>query len=362
MLSTQIRPAQPGLFTAQALGVDDFELSQITAEFSAISSGELEHHLFDAPRPSEIVRLADKVARHTRSHGWLDQAAAQARIAEWKRHAFAQGEGRANADKVVLSLFDHTGQWSQPWEDAGYQVLRFDIQDNPVTGDVNEFGAGFFGDWFGDFDGLDIYAILAACPCTEFATSGARHFAAKDADGRTVAAVQLVHQTLRTIEYFRPAVWAIENPVGRIEKLGGLPPWRLAFDPHHLGDPYTKKTLLWGRFNANLPIAPVEASDGSKMHRKFGCNRLATKNARSATPEGFSYGFFMANNAQDNPALAIAYKYDRLDAGLLRAALDANVSAREIDELVADAYYMDMDDSAAESALRQAISTQNPPT
>ncbi|OTJ96584.1 DNA cytosine methyltransferase, partial [Pseudomonas aeruginosa] len=214
MLSTQIRPAQPGLFTAQALGVDDFELSQITAEFSAISSGELEHHLFDAPRPSEIVRLADKVARHTRSHGWLDQAAAQARIAEWKRHAFAQGEGRANADKVVLSLFDHTGQWSQPWEDAGYQVLRFDIQDNPVTGDVNEFGAGFFGDWFGDFDGLDIYAILAACPCTEFATSGARHFAAKDADGRTVAAVQLVHQTLRTIEYFRPAVWAIENPVG----------------------------------------------------------------------------------------------------------------------------------------------------
>ncbi|MGP8741479.1 hypothetical protein [Pseudomonas aeruginosa] len=161
MLSTQIRPAQPGLFTAQALGVDDFELSQITAEFSAISSGELEHHLFDAPRPSEIVRLADKVARHTRSHGWLDQAAAQARIAEWKRHAFAQGEGRANADKVVLSLFDHTGQWSQPWEDAGYQVLRFDIQDNPVTGDVNEFGAGFFGDWFGDFDGLDIYA---GCP------------------------------------------------------------------------------------------------------------------------------------------------------------------------------------------------------
>lgn len=70
----------------------------------------------------------------------------------------------------------------------------------------------------------------------------------------------------------------------------------------------------------------------------------------------------MANNAQDNPALAMAYKYDRLDAGLLRAALDANVSAREIDELVADAYYMDMDDSAAESALRQAISTQNPPT
>jgi hypothetical protein len=37
----------------------------------------------------------------------------------------------------------------------------------------------------------------------------------------------------------------------------------------------------------------------------------------------------MANNAQDNPALAMAYKYDRLDAGLLRAALDANERPRD---------------------------------
>jgi len=66
MLSTQIRQAQSGLFTGQTLSVDDFEPSQVAAEFSAMNSGELEHHLFDAPRSSEIVRLADKVARHTR--------------------------------------------------------------------------------------------------------------------------------------------------------------------------------------------------------------------------------------------------------------------------------------------------------
>jgi hypothetical protein len=78
--------------------------------------------------------------------------------------------------------------------------------------------------------------------------------------------VKLVQQTLATIEYFKPAVWALENPVGRIEKLGGLPPWRLSFDPNDLGDTYTKKTLLWGRFNADLPVAPVEPTEGSKMH------------------------------------------------------------------------------------------------
>lgn len=346
---------QLALFQGQA-GVSDRELRDISNRFA--SASEIDHRLFAAPRPNEIVRLADKVQRYTRSHGWMAPDEARSLVDSWRDHALAQYDTRANEGRIVLSLFDHTGQWSLPWEEAGYQVVRFDIQDNPETGDVNAFGVNFFADWFGDFEGLDIYAVLAACPCTEFAISGAKHFAAKDADGRTVAAVELVHQTLRTIEYYRPSVWAIENPVSRIERLAGLPPWRLAFDPHHLGDPYTKKTLLWGRFNSDLPIAPVEPTEGSKMHRKFGGNRLATKNARSATPEGFSYGFFLANNAIDNPLMALANRYDRLNAQLLRAALDANITASEIDQLLADAYYMDLDDDAAECALRQAITIQ----
>lgn len=316
-----------------------------------------ELEIFEAPA-AQVVRLADKVKRHTRRAGWMNQAAAYALIEQWKEQARAQAiSGSANADKVVLSLFDHTGNWSRPWEEAGYNVLRFDIQDDPVTGDVNGFDVGFFADLFGDFDGLEVYAILAACPCTEFASSGARYFAAKDADGRTAAAVELVRQTLRTIEYHRPPVWAIENPVGRIEQLAGLPPWRLSFEPHHLGDPYTKKTLLWGRFNADLPIAPVEPVEGSKMHTKFGGRSAATKNARSETPEGFAYGFFLANNAADNPGLAVANKYDRLDAGLIRAALASGVSPERIDGLISDFYYFDLDDQGAESALREAIAT-----
>lgn len=345
----------PDLF---APGVDDFELVQIAEQFNvAQERAELEHRLFEAPAPHEVVRLADKAKRHTRISGWMNQAAARARIEEWKLQARAQAEISCNPNsyKIVLSLFDHTGNWSRPWEEAGYQVLRFDIQDDPVTGDVNAFDVAFFADYFGDFDGLEVYAILAACPCTEFALSGARHFAAKDADGRTMAAVQLVHQTLRSIEYYRPVVWAIENPVGRIEKLGGLPSWRLAFHPNHLGDPYTKKTLIWGRFNANLPIAPVEAVEGSKMHTKFGGRSMATKNARSETPEGFAYGFFLANNAIDNPVLAVANKYDRLDARLIRAAIDSGLTAEQVDGLVSDAYYFDLDDIAAEQALREAM-------
>ncbi len=349
-------------------GVDDRELDQIVEEFneaqaSMVNGDEKVTHVFDPPAKNEIVRLADKVKVYHKDKGWMTVAEAKASIAEWKAKAQAQGEDAAangNANRVVLSLFDLTGSWSKPWEEAGYQVYRFDIQSDPDMGDVNKFDTEFFQENFGDFDGNEVYAILAACPCTDFAVSGARHFAAKDKDGRTVASVKLVHQALATIEYFKPAVWSLENPVGRIEKLGGLPPWRLSFDPNHLGDPYTKKTIIWGRFNGDLPIAPVEPTEGSKMHKLYGGKSMATKNARSETPEGFSYGFFLANNAVDHPVMAIAHKYDRLDRKLIEKAVAAGITEAQISEAVDDFYYMDLDDAAANEAI-QGLIDQPPP-
>lgn len=349
-------------------GVDDRELAQIVKEFnsaqaSMVADGEKITHVFDAPDRKEVIRLNDKAKVFQKDRGWMTVEEAKSEIAKWKASAQAQGSDdkirSANSQKVVLSLFDLSGEWSKPWEEAGYQVFRFDIQDDPDMGDVNNFSTEFFNDWFGDFDGMEIHAVLAACPCTDFAVSGARHFAAKDKDGRTVASVKLVHQTLRVIEYFRPAVWAVENPVGRIESLGGLPPWRLSFDPNHLGDPYTKKTLIWGRFNADLPIAPVEPTEGSKMHKLYGGKSQATKNARSVTPEGFSYGFFMANNAHDHPAMTLANKFDRLDRGLIEQAVVAGVPVDDIETAVEDFYYMDLDDEAANKAIRELIEGAN---
>lgn len=343
---------------------DDRELAELVETFNAAQASMMTgshpvSNVFQPPAKGDVVRLANKVKVYHRDHGWLTPDEAKALIAQWRAHAEAQGDDaatcRANSQRVVLSLFDKSGAWSEPWETAGYSVFRFDIQTDPEMGDVNNFSTEFFGDWFGDFDGMDIYAVLAATPCTDFANSGARHFAAKDSDGRTFASVQLVHQTLRVIEYFKPVVWAIENPVGRIQKLGGLPQWRLSFNPNHLGHTYTKKTLLWGRFNGDLPIAPVEPTEGSKMHKKYGGKSMATKNARSETPEGFALAFFMANNAADHPAMAIVGKYDRLDAKLIERALAAGVTGDEISSAVDDFYYMDLDDDAANNAIRDLI-------
>ncbi|MDH2020217.1 DNA cytosine methyltransferase [Acinetobacter ursingii] len=153
----------------------------------------------------------------------MSRSSALERLEQWKNVAFNQYLDptirNQNNQKIVISLFDLSGTWSQPWVDAGYQVFRFDIQADPYFGDINNFSVEFFNELFACFDGLDVHAILAACPCTDFAVSGARHFTAKDADGRTLSSIELVYQTLRTIEFFKPNIWAIENPVGRIASL-----------------------------------------------------------------------------------------------------------------------------------------------
>lgn len=345
---------QPSLSRApEHISVNAIPLNQVvTSYFSVLQQMPEEgaHRLFAAPLEDEVVRLATKA----RDHGLLSQADAAEVICTWKHQAAAQGTTGANSDKVVLSLFDKSGQWSDPWVEAGYQVYRFDIQDNPELGDVNKFDVEFFKEYFGDFEGADVYAIIAACPCTDFANSGAKHFAAKDLDGRTAASIELVHQTLRLVEYYRPSIWAIENPVGRIEKLAGLPPWRLSFNPCDLGEPYTKKTLIWGRFNADLPVAPVYPTEGSKMHTQYGGSSLATKNARSVTPEGFAYAFFMANNAYEHPALEIAGKYDRIDPPLLALAVDNGLERDDLSALLDDAYY-DCDDDVVTQLLRDRL-------
>lgn len=336
-------------------GASDQEVEDVGESFDLAASREEITKIFTPPAKNERIQIEKKTKVYVSGQGYMTIEEAKKRIQEWKINAAKQGEGTENSDKVVLSLFDLTGEWSRPWEEAGYQVYRFDIQADKEVGDVNNFSTEFFNDLFSSFEGADVYAILAACPCTDFASSGSRWFGAKDASGETTSSVALVQKTLATIEYFKPAVWAIENPVGRIEKLTGLPPWRVSFDPNHFGDPYTKKTLLWGRFNGDMPIAPVEPTEGSKMHKKYGGKSQKTKNARSVTPEGFAYAFFQANNAIDNPLMAISNKYDMMDRDVLKKALDAGMTPEDISSAIDDPYYMDQDWDAAKEALLDRI-------
>lgn len=180
--------------------------------------------------------------------------------------------------RTILSLCDLTGEWPRPYREAGYNVITVDI----VRGDdVRLLRA----------DELPpIHGVLAAPPCTHFAGSGARWWAEKG-DAALLEGLSVVDACLRIIVAVKPAWWCLENPVGRLNRYLG--PSRMTFQPCDYGDPYTKRTCLWGEFNSALRQHPVEPTDGSKMALlPPGPDRAAL---RSITPPGFARAFFDAN-------------------------------------------------------------------
>jgi len=201
--------------------------------------------------------------------------------------------------KTILSIFDASGNWSAPYRRAGYRVIQRDIQ----------LGQDIFEDTIPEVirmmvDGEKVHGILAAVPCTDFAGSGARWWAGKDGkpaeyQGKHVAfndtvdmSVGMALAALAFVEFLRPKWWVIENPVGRLEKLvPEVGPCKMYFNPCDFGDPYTKKTGLWGHFNPPRSTQPVLPLYGSMMHR-MGSHQ---KKQRSITPPGFAQAFFQAN-------------------------------------------------------------------
>ena len=235
-------------------------------------------------------------------------AEAEAQIDAWEKHALGQQnmtamDGRPNYERTVVSLFDLSGNWARPYLQAGYEVLTVDIQDGV---DMEDLSPEFMFDHLYNLG--EIYAILAAPPCTILTQANNRNWAEGDANGRTTAAVDMVSAVLGFIEWAKPQIWAIENPqdsrmgaslTGKTDKaVTGLPRPRLNFTHKDFGQPFAKPTSLWGNFNPNLPRNQVESS-GSFTDQAGGKSQQ-TMNARSETPEGFAYSFFMANNFIDN--------------------------------------------------------------
>ena len=174
---------------------------------------------------------------------------------------------------IILDLCGGTGAWSKPYKDAGYEVVIVDVDQ-----DVRLFHTT-----------ARIHGILAAPPCTHLAGSGARWWAEKG-KGALLESLSIVDACLRIVLLTQPKWWCLENPVGRLVHFIGKP--KMYFDPCDYGDPYTKKTCLWGDFNEPVKN-PVEPTEGSKMHKIWG--EGDGKMLRSITPPGFAQAFFEAN-------------------------------------------------------------------
>lgn len=113
-------------------------------------------------------------------------------------------------------------------------------------------------------DGWDL--MLAFPPCTHLAASGAKHFAAKRADGRQQAAVDFF---LRLANAGIPRI-CIENPIGIMSRVYRKPDQII--QPWMFGHEARKPTCLWLR---GLPrLTPTSIVGEGRIHTTRGGKRI----------------------------------------------------------------------------------------
>lgn len=159
-----------------------------------------------------------------------------------------------------------------------------------------------------------VYGIIANPVCTEFSTAAGFHITRNLEKG-----MFLVNHCLRIIESANPEFWVIENPAnGRLKEFLGSPD--MVYQPWEFGSPWTKKTALWGKFNApekiysswddvpklNLYARPgrlrpslaymhVSAIDKIPEFQKFKSCVKTDADIRSLCSQGFARAFYEAN-------------------------------------------------------------------
>ncbi len=190
-------------------------------------------------------------------------------------------------ERIILDLCGGTGSWSKPYQDAGYDVRLID----PYT--VGLWSAPEQVEIGGDvrlvkFPDFPVHGVLAAPPCTAFSLARNRN-PANDEELRS--ALSVVDACLRLIVLSGPAWWALENPLGKLRRYLG--PERLLFNPFDYGDPYQKRTLLWGRFTVPKKN-PVEPTNNGRITNMPGGDKRRAR-TRAITPSGFAGAFFEAN-------------------------------------------------------------------
>ena len=239
-------------------------------------------------------------------------------------------DAMTNETKVVISLYDYTGEALKPWAEAGYQCFAYDIQHDIPH--YEQFDGGGRIDYryadlhdmsyldaiYDSLSGKEVTFAMAFPVCTDLAVSGAAHFKRKREKNPRFQR-EAANYAIWCAELFQAldCPYFIENPVSVLSTLWRKPNYR--FHPYEYGgyidpeqaehpkwpdyiapmDAYPKKTCLWTGGGFVMPdISPVEPETGhSRQHLKLGGKSMKTKNIRSATPRGFAQAVFNSNNS-----------------------------------------------------------------
>ncbi len=154
----------------------------------------------------------------------------------------------------VLVACEYSGRVRDAFLARGHDAMSCDLLATDVP------GPHYQGDVFDILgDGWDL--MIAHPPCTDLAVSGARHFAAKIADGRQQRALDFVRALLEApIERI-----ALENPISVISSKIRKPDQII--QPWQFGHGETKATCLWLKNLA--PLVPTDIVEGreARVHR-----------------------------------------------------------------------------------------------
>ena len=200
--------------------------------------------------------------------------------------------------KIILDLCGGTGSWSRPYKEAGYDVRIITLPEYDVRTYIPPD---------------NVYGVLAAPPCTEFSILNCKA-EARQRDEKS--GMEIVEACLAIIDKCSPQFWALENPVGHLRDHLGLP--KMTFQPWQYGDPWTKRTDIWGSFvvpqaifrnwedvpkiplytrpNRNKPnFAYLHKSEWVKIPQLSFHKPITDAEFRAMTPPGFAQAFYEAN-------------------------------------------------------------------
>ena len=196
------------------------------------------------------------------------------------------------SSKTILHLCADIGSDSQPYRDAGYNVICVG-KDIGVENYTPPNG---------------VYGVIANPPCTMFSIARTTAKTPRDLE----EGMRLVKECLRIIwtcmynQYDDSSramplkFWAVENPgSGYLRWFLGQP--RFEYCQSEYGQTFTKRTALWGQFNLpHRPFMETIMKDGVRsLGGNYGQNKHMAFSAdgglKAKCPELFAKAFFQAN-------------------------------------------------------------------
>lgn len=170
----------------------------------------------------------------------------------------------------VLVACEFSGVVAKAFRDRGHEAWSCDLEPSEMGDDWH-----FQGDVRNWINSPLWDLVIAFPPCTDLCASGAKHFAAKRADGRQAKSIEFF---LMCANATAPRV-AVENPIGIMSTQYRKPDQII--QPWQFGHGETKATCLWLKNLSKLSPTNIVEGREPRVHRMPPSAKRAKERSRT---------------------------------------------------------------------------------